>query len=368
MKLALVLMVLLNLILQSANSAESFLAVYVNLHDVVDPKASVEDQSRSIADALDRMKSCGLNTVLPYATTTSGDATYPSQLLPRRLYGDRDLMAVLVGEAHSRGLKVYPAQCVLACGGEKLAGILLKHPEWALRDALGEALGSISPAHPKAREWVASVSREIVERYQPDGLLLDYLRFPNQPVQLDPESAKDSPAPTDKKDKVAQARFQEIREAALTEQARLISKATRAAKPGLRIALYSWGPHVVKNHNVSQNWPLWAERGYVDNVNLSGYCFPKVYGDKYLEVFTKRLTDAAQFKAPVQLTFALGIKTSHGEISKASDVKPYLDLAARTGMQGTAVFTWGHLKPFVNDFERGNYLRKFEASAKTPHR
>ena len=268
-------------------------------------------------------------------------------------------MASLMRAARERGLRVYPVQCALSAGGLRPGGILRQHPEWALRDIEGHPLGTLSPANPEARAWVASVSREIVATYQPDGLLLDYLRFPNQPVQLDPAAARNSPAPAPKASREDKARFQTVREDALTEQAHQISDAARSAKRGLRIAVYSWGPHVVKNHNVSQNWPLWAARGYIDNVNLSGYCFPESYGEKYLAVFEQRLAEARKFNAPVELTFALGIKTSHGGIRQAADVKGYLDIARRLGLRGTAVFTWGHLQPFLADFERGSYLREF---------
>ncbi len=364
MNLRLVLLLVIALFARSVTNAcaatrDPFLAVYLNFHELFDRKAGVDEQSRAIAAALDRMKACGFNAVLPYATTTSGEATYPSALIPKRMYGGSDPLAVLIREAKVRGLRVYPVQCALPSGGEKPNGILLQHPEWALRNAAGKPLGTISPANPQAREWVASVSREIVAKYQPDGLLLDYLRFPNQPVQLDPVTSASVPSPSRSASAEEKARFQAYREDALTEQARLISAAARSAKRDIRIAIYSWGPHVVKKHYVSQNWPLWAQRGYIDSVNLSGYCFPESYGDKFLKVFEQRLADAQNLGAPVELTFALGIKTSHGEIKHAADVKPYIDIAKKLGVGGTGVFTWGHLRPFLDDFEKGNYLREF---------
>ena len=107
-----------------------------------------------------------MNPILPDATSTAGDAFHPSGIIPRRVYADRDGFGVLVREAGRRGLRVYPVQCAMSCGGEqRMAGVLLQHPEWALRDAVGSPLGFISAAHPEARKWVAGVSRELAERH-----------------------------------------------------------------------------------------------------------------------------------------------------------------------------------------------------------
>lgn len=338
-------------------NAPPFLAVYIHFPSLFDAKASPEIREQAIARELDRIQACGLDTLLPYATGTSGSAAYASDIIPDRTYGDWDPLAVLMREARRRGLRVFPVHCPLPSGGAAPRGILLQHPDWALRNAKGEPLGHISPLVPAARQWVASVSRELVTRYQPDGLLLDYLRFPSEAVQLD-----GVPAPKDAAGKqAAQARKEE----ALTELARLISTTARVAKPGLQIALYSWGPHVTTNHPVAQNWPLWAQRGYVDQVNISGYCFTNNYGARYRDVFARRIREAVALNhaagSPAQVSFALGVKTSHGQIHRADEVADYLTLARAEGANGVAVFTWGHLQPFYETVRTADSFRKFAA-------
>lgn len=338
-----------------ANPQPPFLAVYIHFSALFDPRATPDVREQTIARELDRIKACGLNTLLPYATDTSGRATYASDIVPERVYGDWDPLAVLIREAHKRALRVYPVQCPLPCGGTEPRGILLKHPDWALHNAKGKPLGHISPLIPAARQWVASVSRELVSKYQPDGLLLDYLRFPSEAVQFD-----GGPAPTNAATKKAtQARKEE----ALTELACLISTTTRAAKPDLQIALYTWGPQVTTNHAVAQNWPLWIQRGYINNVNVSGYCFTNNYGTRYRAAFSQRLRDAVALNRDAgglaQMTFALGVKTSHGQIHRADEVEDYLNLAMAEGTVGVAVFTWGHLQPFYDEVKAADYFRKF---------
>jgi uncharacterized lipoprotein YddW (UPF0748 family) len=88
-------------------------------------------------------------------TTTSGEAYYPSELVPDKVWGRWDPLAIIVREAHKRGLQVYPTMCVLACGDKKPAGVLRAHPDWALRDKAGEPMGFISSVHPSARNNLA---------------------------------------------------------------------------------------------------------------------------------------------------------------------------------------------------------------------
>jgi uncharacterized lipoprotein YddW (UPF0748 family) len=168
---------------------EPFMGAYLNIPKLFDPDSDIRDREHSIAKQLDRFKASGLRVVMPYVTTTADTALFPSEIVPTSLYSKWDPLSVIMREARARGLQVYPVTCVLACGKQEPKGILQKHPEWALRDDNGRLIGHISPCHPQARAWVVSVMQEIVEKYKPDGLLLDYLRFNNRPMQLDPHGA-----------------------------------------------------------------------------------------------------------------------------------------------------------------------------------
>jgi hypothetical protein len=104
----------------------------------------------------------------------------------------------------------------------------------------------------------------------------------------------------------------------------------------------------------------------VDNVNVSGYCFTNNYGARYRETFSRRLRDGVALNrsvgSPAQITFALGVKTSHGQIQRADEVADYLKLAQAEGAQGVAVFTWGHLQPFREEVRAADYFRNFAAT------
>ncbi|MDG1896925.1 MAG: family 10 glycosylhydrolase [Fuerstiella sp.] len=351
----------------AACAHEPFMGAYVNIPKLFDSDSDIADRVRAIEVHLDRFKASGLNVVMPYVTTTVGTALYPSEIVPDRLYPDWEPLRVVMRAAQARGLQVYPVTCVLACGKERPQGILLQHTEWALRDEAGSPIGHISPCHPQARAWVVSVMHEIVEKYEPDGLLLDYLRFNNRPMQLDPHGATQLQKLTRGiSASLKPQRLQRFKEDNLTRLMQSISIDLRRQQPGIKLAIYSWGPHVVQNHRVAQDWRTWAQKRYIDMVNISGYCFPKNYGDRYMQVFADRIGGALEInrrlRRPIYVTLCLGIKTSHGQIDNATDVNNYLATAGRLGVDGAAVFTWAHAEPYLDNIVQAGYLTNFTDS------
>ena len=341
-----------------------FLSSYLNFSQLFKSLETRARREEAIDRALDRHRASGFNAVMPYITSTSGEASYPSRIMKCLRFKDWDPLAYLIAGADQRGLDVYPVFCALSCGHDEPAGVLAEHPEWALRKPDGKPMGHICPTNPNARDWVASVVAEVVERYPTQGILLDYLRYYNRPTLLDVASEKTFAAHKAQHQDVAEKELmQRFREAGLTALARQISETARALRPKLKIAIYSWGPHVASHHRVAQAWPIWSREGYVDNVNISGYCYPENYGDKYLEVFDRRIGDAVKLNRKnlgrAEVTFCLGIVTSHGQIKEASWINDYLTRAVVQGATGSAVFTWSRLEPFLTAADRLGYFRKF---------
>jgi hypothetical protein len=123
-----------------------------------------------------------------------------------------------------------------------------------------------------------------------------------------------------------------------------------------------WGAHELKN---TRDWRTWAERGYLDMLNLTGYVFPKEYGEKYLEVLDGRFGDVAavlkELPRPVEFTICVGISTSHGKIREAREIEDYLQIAKRHGVHGAAFFTWETLQSYLDEVKQAGYLEQFTA-------
>ena len=344
---------------------QPFMGAYISISTLFRGKTDEAARERAIAENLDRFRDSGLRVLIPFVTTTSGKAEYPSQLIPDRVWGSWDPVAVLVREARQRGLQIYPTMCVLACGHKQPAGVLKAHPEWALRDKAGQPMGFISSGHPEARKWVVSVLEEIATKYQPDGILLDYCRYPGGEAQMDPVAQakfeashpadRFPPGSTNYNDE-----FRKFKRECLTELVGQISGGLRALKPRPRIAVYMWGAHELKG---TRDWRTWADRGYVDMLNLTGYAYREQYGDKYLKVLDDRFRDAAAVlkgvHAPVEFTICVGINTSHGKIRAAREIEDYLQIGKRHGVQGASIFTWDTLQPYLAEVKKASYFEQF---------
>ena len=97
-----------------------------------------------------------------------------------------DFLAVLVDEAHRRGMTVHPV--IYPGHNVGLEGEIREHPEWLIRGMKGEIYPNLNLASPGAR---ALVLREIAGAlgHGVDGIHLDYIRFPvNQNFSYDAET------------------------------------------------------------------------------------------------------------------------------------------------------------------------------------
>jgi len=205
--------------------------------------------------------------------------------------------------------------------------------------------------------------KELVERYEVNGILLDYLRYPNKVIRLDEGSEERFLAQTgvesiniaDRSD----TPWQRFREDQLTT----LMAEIHEALPDTTLAIYTWGPHVVSGHNVGQDWASWVRDGYLDIVNVSGYCYPDNYGNDYMDVFRNRLSDAKALLDAAgnraEATFCLGVVTSHGRVERAAQIKDYLEAARDTGMQGVAVFTMATLDAYYEEMVQQGYIQRF---------
>ena len=347
--------------------SEPWLGAYIHMAHCFDASAPEDQREASIAAVLDEMKRSGLQTIVPYATTSAGQAHYSSAVVPTCTYGDWDPLSVFVRQARLRGLDVWVAVPMLVCGHDAPLGILAEHSEWALRGEQDEPLGYISPGSPEARDWLVSVVEEIVTRYKPDGILLDYLRYPNRPADVDAKSRarfleQSASGSYDLKDR-GESEFQAFKETCLTELMSAIHDRVQSVAPGVNLGIYTWGAHVAQGHYVAQAWPEWVRAGYLDLVNVSGYYYPKKYGDDFMKEFRKAMRDASVLveNSPNRplMTFALGVRTSHGEVSSAGQIKGYLDAAREEGYNGAAVFTLSYLLPYLDACIEEDYLKAY---------
>ncbi len=116
------------------------------------------------------------------------------------------------------------------------------------------------------------------------------------------------------------------------------------AKPGLPISSYCWGAHTyIGKFETCQDWKTWIAKGWLDWINPSGYR----YTDEAFMDAAKNNRAAVPKGFPYYIT--IGVRTSHGSLATADDVKRHIAMSKQAGADGVIFFTWDALKKFLPD-------------------
>ena len=155
---------------------------------------------KDIEAVLDKLCDAGINNVF-IETYYHGKTIFPSQTMEKygfiKQYEDYvgfDPLRVWINEAHRRGIKVHIWFQTFYVGNKPPETnpqyIISVHPEWAnyqkknagsdtIAYSVSEHNGYfIDPANPQVQNFLYELLSEIIERYKPDGINLDYIRYP----------------------------------------------------------------------------------------------------------------------------------------------------------------------------------------------
>ncbi len=155
---------------------------------------------KEIESVLDNLENAGINNIF-IETYYHGKTIFPSKTMEKygfiKQYEDYvgfDPLKVWINEAHKRDIKVHIWFQTFYVGNKPPEThpeyILAKKPEWAnyqkknvysqtIPYSVSEHNGYfIDPANPEVQAFLYELLCEIVHRYQPDGINLDYIRYP----------------------------------------------------------------------------------------------------------------------------------------------------------------------------------------------
>ena len=152
--------------------------------------SGIERQKEELCKILDQLQACHINTVV-LQTRLRGSVIYPSKIEPWDviLTGqyDRDPgydpLAFAIEETHRRGMELHawlvtvPAFKIEVARKMGKRSLLRTHPELLRKH--GEQY-YLDPGLPGSAEYLVSLCREIVSRYDVDGIHFDYIRYPEQ--------------------------------------------------------------------------------------------------------------------------------------------------------------------------------------------
>lgn len=161
--------------------------------------ASTERQKQMLRDDFDRLQAAGINVVL-FQCRTRGVVAYRSDYetwddVFTGTYGKQppyDPLAFAIEEAHKRGMELhaymvtYPLMYAKTVKSLGKKNVVTTHPE--LCQKCGDRW-YLDPGVPGTADYLAQLCREVVERYDVDGVHLDYIRYMESSVGFNDNTA-----------------------------------------------------------------------------------------------------------------------------------------------------------------------------------
>ena len=160
-----------------------------------------ETTQEQIITTLDKLRDNGFNNVF-LETYYHGKTIFPSKtmnkygfIVQNEIFEGIDPLKIWVEEAHKRGIKVHTWFQSFYVGNQNPksnpTSILAQHPEWGNKtkkcaDCEGATMSAsehngyfLDPANQNVQEFLLELISEIISEYHPDGINLDYIRYPN---------------------------------------------------------------------------------------------------------------------------------------------------------------------------------------------
>ena len=154
-----------------------------------------EKQKQALIEILDNIKSKNLNTIY-FQVGSNGTVLFKSSYEPFSPYitgevdgtASYDPLKFAVEQAHKRGLEIHAWINVVRCFNGTESNILnnpnhisKRKPEWVIEDIRdGQKSLWLDPGLPEVREYISEMITEMVEKFDIDGVHLDYIRYPGK--------------------------------------------------------------------------------------------------------------------------------------------------------------------------------------------
>ena len=148
----------------------------------------IRRQQQELCNILDRLKEANFNTVM-MQTRLRGDLIYPSAIetFPEALTGKSgknpgyDPLAFAIEECHKRGMELHAWIVTIPAGNNRQVKLLGKHSivkKYRQICKQHDRAWFLDPGHPKTADYLSNIVREIVTKYDVDGIHFDYIRYP----------------------------------------------------------------------------------------------------------------------------------------------------------------------------------------------
>lgn len=250
-----------------------------------------ETMQRTLTYQLNELQKDGCNAII-FQVRPECDALYESDLEPWSYYltgvqGEKpnpywDPLQWMIDECHRRGMELHawinPYRAKTKSPHQNAANhVIVRHPEWTFDY---DGLTLLNPAYKECRDYICDVVKDIVERYDVDGLHIDdyFYPYPVAGVEI-PDEAQYRAAPNGMKNRDDWRRYN------VNMFIQQVYETIHQTKPWVKFGVSPFGiyrnqksdPNGSKTNGL-QNYDqlyadvlLWDANGWMD------YCVPQLY-------------------------------------------------------------------------------------------
>lgn len=306
------------------------------------------EQKSALIEIFDNLQKKNINTVY-FQVRSNATLFYTSAIEPFTPYltgktnvpPSYDPLKFAIAEAHKRGLEIHAWFNVVRCFSGSDAEIsnyenhiINKHKDWVYKKWTdGKPAFWLDPGKPEVREYLKNLIVEVVQKYEVDGIHLDFIRYPVGGIE-DDETFRTYGNNPDKAD---------WRRENINSIVRSVYRESKKANPKVKIGATPVGIYkntkIVKGlqgyHDVYQDAQGWLKEGIVD------YIVPQIYWDfennPKFDVVAKDWLNNSSGRNVI-----LGIASYRDDIKK--ETEKMISLSRKEGAAGIAFFRYTNIK------------------------
>jgi len=229
-----------------------------------------EEWERQIDEAFKTLKAIGINTVFFLAKDPWGYVYYESEYAPLNPKYSWDPLKYVIKRAREYNISIHVYVNVLSEGETRPSEFLNKHVEWAMRDIEGNALGWVDPSAEEYVDYLIKIVKELIQKYDIDGIQLDRIRIPRnaQEFPISSEKFKVKYGVNPSKNPSEFKRFIIER---VSEVVRRVRDVIKEENPYLRVSAAVMPDPEIAKETYYQDWESWIKKGLVDFVIVMSY-------------------------------------------------------------------------------------------------
>lgn len=267
-------------------------------------------------------------------------ALYPSKVLPQR--GSEDCLLAAQKACRKYGIRVHA--WILCFSMERAVGQSMQKMAaqrgWLLQDIAGKELNWLDPTHPEVRQHLLNVVREIATRYQPDGIHLDFIRYPGLQQTMGPRIRARFEAQHGRVGDWAQigdanhpAReaFLKWRAGKIADSVQSVRTWMRANVPQMQLSAAVYGKYPSCVGSVGQDWLSWLRMGLID------YALPMNYTEDMGKLRDWLGTQTANKRLAPRIISGIGVTAAESRLG-ALEVLNQIEAARRANCRGFVLF------------------------------